>query len=172
MSYRVRSLMGHGLLERAGSVARKGRPMTLYQAPSKLEAPLDLLPYDDVRGYFERVDAVGRELFLSALAARAARARLAQWVVQLYRADDGGVHLDLAAERGQVSPSDLQAPAAPAIAFNWIPAHLSPEEAKELQHELAALVARFADTQDGAGEPTHLLGVFLTPLDHPTRRRD
>lgn len=161
LAYRVRALERRGLLEVVGSRARKGRPVTLYTAPREIRAPLELLPYEDVRGFFHLVDSGLREVFLSSLARLADRAGLQDWVVRLYRSEDDGVRLDLAPSGGSWDPQALLAAEAPAVAFNWVPLTLTPQEAKELQHELMALVGRY---HRSSGAPDHLLGLFLTPI--------
>jgi hypothetical protein len=160
MAYRVRALTAKGLLSRTGTVPRKGRAITLYRAPSEIRAPLDLLPYEDLRGFFALVDSGLREVFLASLARSAERAGLGDWLVRLYRADDGTIRLDLAPAGGVWDPALLLSPSAPAVVFNWVPLAIDRRQAKELQRELLALVARHH--VPGAA-PTHLMGLFLTP---------
>jgi hypothetical protein len=132
----------------------------MYRGPSEVRASLDLLPFEDVQGFFRLVDSGLREVFLASLARLADRAGLRDWVVRLYRADDGTIRLDLAPAGGAWDPAVLLAESAPAVVFNWVPLTLDDQQAKELQRELLALIARY----QGAGTaPTHLLGLFLTP---------
>ena len=161
LAYRVQALTRKGLLRIAGTQPRKGRAITLYSAPEEIRAPLALLPYEDVRGFFELVDSGMREVFLSNLARLADRSGLHDWVVRLYRADDGSIRLDLAPSGGAWDPRVLLAERAPAIVFNWVPLALTDQQAKELQHELLAIVGRYAES---GGAPSHLLGLFLTPV--------
>ena len=160
LAYRVRALTAKGLLQVTRTVPRKGRAVTMYRAPTEIRAPLDLLPYEDVRGFFSLVDSGLREIFLASIARLADRAGLRDWVVRLYRADDGGIRLDLAPAGGAWDPSALLTEAAPAVAFNWVPLALDDQQAKQLQHELIALIARY---QRQSATTTHLLGLFLTP---------
>jgi hypothetical protein len=163
MAYRVQALSRQGLLAAAGSVPRKGRAMTLYTAPAELRAPLDLLPYEDVRGFFELVDSGLRGVYLSGLARLADRSGLRDWVVRLHRGPDGPVRLDLAPAGGDWDPAVLTADRVPAVVFNWVPLALDARQAKELQRELLALIGRY----HGGGDrpPTHLLGLFLSPAE-------
>jgi hypothetical protein len=161
LAYRVQALTRKGLLSVSGSTPRKGRPITLYTAAAEIRAPLELLPYEDVRGFFRLVDSGLREAFLASLARLADRSGLHDWVVRLYRANDGAIRLDLAPSGGAWDPAALLADRAPAVVFNWVPLTLTASQAKELQRELLGLVARHHAGSDG--EPTHLLGLFLTP---------
>jgi hypothetical protein len=161
LAYRVRALTRQGLLTETGRQPRKGRAMTLYRAADELQAPLALLPYSDVRGFFELVDAGLRGLFLDGLGRLADRSGLRDWVVRFYRAGDGSTRLDLAPSGGSWDPAALLADRAPAVAFNWVPLALDDAAAKELQRELLALVGRYAAA--ASPSPTHLLGLFLSP---------
>jgi hypothetical protein len=160
LAYRVRALCKQGLLEVKGTRPRKGRAITLYTAAAEIQAPLDMLPYEDVRGFFHLVDSGLRELFMSNLARLADRSGLGDWVVRLYRGSDGGIRLDLAPSGGAWDPAVLLSDKAPAVVFNWVPLTLSTQQAKALQRDLLALIGRY---HDPTGVPTHLLGLFLTP---------
>lgn len=160
LAYRVRALTDQGLLVPSGTVARKGRAMSLYRGPAEVRAPLALLPEQDVRGFFELVDAGLRDRFLTQLARLADRSGLGDWVVRLHRADDG-TRLDLAPAGGAWDPAVLLAERAPAVVFNWVPLALDDRRAKELQRELLDLVGRYRSGE--AGPPTHLMGLFLAP---------
>ena len=162
LAYRVRVLTAKGLLQVTRTVPRKGRAVTMYRGPTEIQASLDLLPYEDVRGFFALADSGLRDVFLASLARLADRAGLRDWVVRLRRADDGDIRLDLAPSGGVWDPGVLLSEHAPPVAFNWVPLALGPREAKQLQHELVALIARY---QRPATPTTHLLGLFLTPLD-------
>ena len=162
LAYRARALARKGLLTVSGTLPRKGRAITLYAAATEIRAPLDLLPYADVRDFFELVDAGLRDVFLSSLARLADRSRLRDWIVRLYRAEDASIRLDLAPSSGIWDPGVLLEERAPAVVFNWVPLALTGQQAKELQHELLQLIARYHGSPD---TPTHLLGVFLTPAD-------
>lgn len=56
--------------------------------------------------------------------------------------------------------------------LHWAPLTVPPARAKDLQRELSEVLARYTGTTDttditdraGTGAPTHLLGLFLTPL--------
>ncbi len=161
LAYRVRSLSRAGLLRQTGETPRKGRAVKLYRAAEEIRAPLALLPYEDVAGFFGLVDAGSREAFLSALARLADSSGLGDWVVRLYRAGDGGIRLDLAPAGGSWDPDVLLSERAPAVVFNWVPLNLQPARAKELQRELLDVLGRYTEP---SASPTHLMGLFLTPL--------
>ena len=162
LAYRVRALTAKGLLQVTRTVPRKGRAVTMYRGPAEIQASLDLLPYEDVRGFFELVDSGLRDVFLGSVARLAQRAGLRDWVVRLYRADDGGIRLDLAPDGGTWDPGVLLSEKAPAVMLNWVPLALDDEQAKQLQQEMVALIARY---QRPATTSTHLLGLFLTPAE-------
>lgn len=162
MAYRVRAFTQRGLLRVAGTVPRKGRAMTLYEAAAELRAPLELLPYEDLRSFFALVDAGMRDVFLSSLARLADRSGLRDWVVRVYRGDDSDIRVDLAPESGAWDPSVMLAKQAPAVVLNWVPLTLDATQAKELQRELLQLVGRY---QRGSQEPSHLMGLFLSPAE-------
>ena len=162
LAYRVRALARKGLLTITGTVPRKGRAITLYEAATEIRAPLALLPYEDVRGFFELVDSGLRNVFLASLARLADRSRLRDWIVRLYRAEDGSIRLDLAPSGGVWNQEVLLEQHAPAVVFNWVPLTLTAQQAKELQHEMLQLIARY---HGPPATPTHLLGLFLTPAD-------
>jgi hypothetical protein len=160
MAYRVHAFTARGLLRVSGTVPRKGRPMTLYEGPQELRAPLALLPYEDVRGFFALVDAGLRDVFLSNLARLADRSGLRDWLVRVYRAQDDTVRVDLAPSGGAWDPAVMLEDRVPAVVLNWVPLALDARQAKDLQRELLTLIGRY---QGGTGAPSHLLGLFLTP---------
>jgi hypothetical protein len=165
MAYRVRALRDKGLLAATRTAARAGRPVTYYRAAAQIEAPVVLLAEADTRAVFELLDAGGRAAFLDALAAGADLSGLRDWAVRLHRPTGRDVRLDVVPGRPDWSGEVLLDPAAPAVLFHWVPLRLSREQAKQLQHELAAVVQRWAAaTPEPDADPDHLLGLFLTPL--------
>ncbi len=142
LAYRVHALTAKGLLQMTRAVPRKGRAITMDRAPTEIQPSLDLLPYEDVRGFFGMVDSGRRDLFLAGLVRWGDRAGLRDWVVRLYRAEDGGIRLDLAPAGGAWDPAVLLSDEAPAVVFNWVPLALDHREAKQLQDEMVALIAR------------------------------
>jgi hypothetical protein len=160
LAYRVRALARNGLVRASGTVARKGRPIALYEAASDIRAPLALLPYEDVHGFFRLVDSGLRDAFLASLARLADRSGLQDWIVRLYRTEQGDIRLDLAPSGGAWDPAVMLEERAPAVVFNWVPLALTDGQAKELQHEMLGLIARY---QRPGPASTHLLGLFLTP---------
>jgi hypothetical protein len=165
MAYRVQAMLRAGLINEAGRQTRAGRPIVSYRAPAEIRAPLLVLSEGDVRDFFRTVDEPMREVFLDALARRAGRAGLGDWVVRLYRDDEARIRVDLAPEGGAWDPGVLLAADAPAVLFNWVPLVLGREEAKELQRGLTELLGRYARQVPQPGrQPTHVLGLFLTPI--------
>ena len=165
MAYRVQAMARAGLLRVAGRRTRAGRDIVLYRAPDEIRAPLRVLDEGDVRDFFRTVDQPMREAFLDALTRRAGRAGLGDWVVRLYRDEDTRIRVDLAPHGGAWDAAVLLAANAPAVTFNWVPLALTPQDAKELQRELIALLGRYIPHVPRPGdEPNHVLGLFLTPL--------
>ncbi|MBO3750710.1 helix-turn-helix transcriptional regulator [Streptosporangiaceae bacterium NEAU-GS5] len=164
MAYRVRALAAKGLLDITREVARKGRPITMYRAAAEFRAPLGLLPEADLLHLFDLVDEGARAFFLASLARQAARAGLGDWVVRCYRHGDDQVHLDMTPGSADWNPGSLLADEVPAVTFNWAPLALDAEQAKTLQRELMALLEGLPVS---TAQPTHLLGLFLTPIAEP-----
>ena len=166
VAYRVQAMLRAGLVRAVGTRARAGRAVTVYRAPAEIRAPLMVLPDGDARDFFRLIDEPMREAFLAALAGLAGRAGIGDWAVRLYRDDEDRIRVDLAADEGGWDPSMLLSPRHPAVMFNWVPLSLSTADAKQLQGELIAVLARWAGhaARDGHA-PTHQLGLFLTPLD-------
>ncbi|GIH27139.1 hypothetical protein Aph01nite_54490 [Acrocarpospora phusangensis] len=161
MSYRVKALSGRGLLGATGRIARKGRPITLYRAPREFRAPLRVLPEADVLHLFDLIDAGTRNVFLTALSRLATGSGMLDWVVRCYRGPSGAIHLDMTPADAEWSPAALLDEKAPAVVFNWVPVALDAAQAKELQAELLRIVSRLRPSTTA---PTHLVGMFLTPL--------
>ncbi|WP_271189440.1 hypothetical protein [Dactylosporangium matsuzakiense] len=165
MAYRVQVMTRARLLSACGERRRAGRTIIVYRAPAEICAPLRVLDEGDANDFFRTVDEPMRQMFLAAVTRRAGRAGLGDWVVRLYR-DDGRIRVDLAPDSGAWDPAVLLTADAPAVILNWVPLVLSSAEAKALQHELSAVLARFAERVPQPGEePSHLLGLFLTALD-------
>lgn len=158
-AYRVRRLASRGLLTVVRNEPRKGRAVTIYCAAAEIRAPLAQLPMSDITRLFEAVDAEGRNAFLSALSNLAVGAGVFDWALRLHRADDGTQRFELTSSA--TKDGALQNDRTPAIVFNWVPALLDDESAKQLQRDIIALVDNLP-ISDSA--PTHLAGFFLTPL--------
>ncbi|MEV0941478.1 helix-turn-helix transcriptional regulator [Micromonospora wenchangensis] len=165
-AYRVQAMLRAGLLRAVDTRARAGRAVTVYRAPAEIRAPLMVLPDGDARDFFRLVDEPMRETFLTALTRLAGRAGIGDWAVRLYRDDEDRVRVDLAAQGGDWDPSMLLAAGHPAVVFNWVPLSLTAADAKRLQGELMAVLARWAARVPTDGQPpSHQLGLFLTPLE-------
>ncbi|WP_062356742.1 hypothetical protein [Herbidospora yilanensis] len=161
MAYRVRALSAKGLLEAVGRQPRKGRAIVVYRAAAEIRAPLGLLPQADLHHLFDLVDEGARTAFLAALARQAGRAGLLDWVVRCRREGDQ-VRLDMTPADGDWNPTTLLNEAAPAVLFNWAPLALDAQQAKVLQRELLEVLSRLPVSTSA---PTHLLGLFLTPVE-------
>ncbi|WP_146009446.1 hypothetical protein [Deinococcus planocerae] len=162
LAYRVRVLVGLGLLGEVGSRARAGRPVRLYAAPARLSAPFAALPAEDLEAFFTALDAAPRALALRGLAGAASRGPVTGWHLHLYRDGQGTARLDFAPPSSGDAEGVLLGPEAPAVALNWLPLALTPDEAKALQAELHALLGRYAGRVGAA--PTHLLGLLCAPV--------
>ena len=75
------------------------------------------------------------------------------------------MRLDVVPGRDGWSDDTLLADAAPAVLFNWAPLQLTRAQAKQLQRDLTAVLDRYRDNgPPPTATPSHLLGLFLTPL--------
>ncbi len=161
MAYRVGRFVEQGLLREVESRSRAGRAVVVYEGPHEIRVPSHLLPEADVTAIFDVMDQQGRKAFLSAIAHLAvAHGRLA-WCIRLAR-HDADVMLDMVPAQGDWQPGLA---AAPPVVFNWAPLALTDTEARDLQ---ARLLDVLDTTAVNTHRPTHLLGLFLTPLDATT----
>lgn len=96
------------------------------------------------------------------MAALAEAAGLMWWSVGCYRDEVGRLRLELAPPDGVWPLQNFLHPEVPPLLFSWLPLQVSHEQAKGLQADLVALLEKYVAE---AGTPTHLLGLFLTPLE-------
>jgi hypothetical protein len=154
-----------GLLREVSRRERSGRPVLTWTAPAVLRGALDLLPEADVTAVFDQVDAAGRRPFLEALSRAALHHGVLRWDVLVHRepGQPGGVRLSVSPSGTRWSPGDAvpDGRLPPAVVLSWLPLELSADQAARLQRVLLDLAA---EQPVAAGRPTHLCGLFLTPV--------
>lgn len=99
MLYRVRQLVGAGLLTQVSQERRGGRPIRLYRAPAGFRVPFHLTPFADLEAQIARH---GRPF--DRLRARAGARRLAELELGtrlLYRDQEGEVHSEVLLPEGR-----------------------------------------------------------------------
>jgi hypothetical protein len=97
---------------------------------------------------------------------------LRSWGTHLYRpAPDSDVNRDFVPHSmatGDAFWDAVLAPTAPAVWDQYAALRLTPDRAKQLQRELADLVARYAKTRDDPTTCEYLLHLAMTPRPRPT----
>jgi DNA-binding MarR family transcriptional regulator len=162
MTYRIRSFEKAGLLVVTRKEARKGRAIKYYKAIAEgFQVAFTDLPFEDLETLFRELDAPMRTVALRGAARVAREGAVEGWVMRFYRDPSGRVNVDMAPPAKSWQPQDLLEPTLPPIMLNWLPLHLTNEEAKGLQAELFALLGRYLGRQ---GDTTHVLGLTLTPV--------
>jgi DNA-binding Lrp family transcriptional regulator len=159
--YRVRRLHRAGVLVHSGTRARAGRPVKLYRAAHDAWfVPFEALPYADLEETFLELH-IAHARVLARAAARALR-NSAWSGYRIERGDDGqlwmrGVRADgtaFDAAGGAAGTSDAM-----------VELRLAPDDALQLNQELAALVQRYAalDRSD-EGPPNRIVLFASVPL--------
>ncbi|GEM47461.1 hypothetical protein DC3_30960 [Deinococcus cellulosilyticus NBRC 106333 = KACC 11606] len=160
--YRIKKLLLAGLIEVVQEEKRKGRAIKHYRATSgAYRIRLSVLPFADQVEVFRTLDDPLRSLALQGLARSTSGTHMGQWFMRFYVAE-GRVLMDLAPTEQDWQFSEMTGANYPAVMLNWLPMHLSAEEAKALQRELMALLMRY----QSKGDPqqfNHLLGILLAP---------
>lgn len=157
VAYRIKQMLGLGLIHRTRSQARAGRPVQYYRSVAdEVFAPLELTPLDSVRDLFDR----GRRDSQDALEASLERAWLdlgrdGRWGTRLYRSSPTGpVNRDFvpAHETSTDFWATVLSPTSPAVWDQHAQLQLNRGEAKQLQCDMAALVATYAAKQTEAAD--------------------
>lgn len=164
MAYRVRRMAELGLLEATRERPRKGRSVRLYRAPSAFFVPFAAVEAVDMEAMVERLlDAPRRRLVEGLVHTLGDVAHdVHRWGWQLEVDEEQRISIGPAAQPGSPRPlmRSLLEPDKPALYMANIPLQLDHAAAKQLQQELARLVARF----DGRGGPeTYILTMGLAP---------
>jgi len=162
-AHHVARLHRLGVLREVSRREHSGRPVVTWSAPAVLRGSLDLLPETDVTAVFDEVDAAGRRPFLQALARAALQRGLLSWDLLLHRGSGDDLRLSVSPAGTRWLPGDATAHegAAPAVVLSWLPLALDADQARRLQEVLLDLAA---EQPVATGAPTHLCGLFLTPL--------
>jgi DNA-binding transcriptional ArsR family regulator len=162
ITYRIRVLEAAGLLSVTRKEARKGRAIKYYKAVAEgFQVSFTDLPFEDLETLFKELDAPMRNIALRGAARVAREGAVEGWVMRFYRDPSGRANVDMAPPETNWKPENLLEPSIPPVMLNWVPLHLTNEEAKGLQAELFALLGRYLGKQ---GDVTHVLGLTLSPV--------
>lgn len=163
MYYQVAKLTSLGLLESAGAV-KTGRHVTqLHQATARaFIIPFTLTPHATFKELLSALDLVER---FTAHAAAALVDTGDQWGVMVFAPPEGPVTTTLTPlEKARpLTVQDVLGPDYPALWRSDELLTLTPVQSKELQRELAALLARYRDSASTEQKATHFLMLGLTP---------
>ncbi len=171
VTYRINRMLNLGLLTQTRLTPRAGRALRHYRSVAdEVFIPLALTPTASLAELFAR----GRADTAASLSTALERAWLQLgseegWGTHLYRHADGVLNRDFL-------PRDLLASEefwrrvlaenAPAVWDQYAQLHLSHTQAKQMQHDLADLIQRYAKTSDrGRTSATtpHLIHLALAP---------
>lgn len=171
-SYRLRQMLNLGLIEQTRRQVRAGRSIAHYRAISdRFFAPLDLTPIDSLRDLFrEGLADISAAVETSIEKGWLTIGRSPQWGTLLYRpTSQDAVNRDfvpLSLTQGQSFWEATLADDAPAVWSQHATLDLPLDLAKQLQHELATIVAHYADQAEGRpNKRTHHIHLTLTPAD-------
>lgn len=156
--YRVRRLVGVGLLDVVAVERRPGRPVKRYRAPHPVWfVPFEALPYADLEETYRAMMEVHATRLARAVAAWSSRAPWAGYVIE--PRGDGRVELRGVMDSMPTGPLDM--------ALNL---RLTPEQAAHLNAELVALTQRYAafETAAGGSAANRFLLVASVPLGDAT----
>lgn len=164
MLYRVRLLLGAGLLEVVRHQKRNGRPIKVYRSVhDEYFVPYDVTPFADLQ---ERLWLQAEAELRQRVAIQARRLRASGASGQrLYRDEHGDTWSVSADEPGQLL--DWLAPSRPAAIDYWTDMQLTEAQGRELQRLLFETLQRFtlAGAQDHTPTKRYRLNVALLPLD-------
>src|SRR5690606_34655836 len=140
---RVRRLVQAGVLEEAGRVARRGRPVRLYRTVADtFFIPFDVTSFESLEASLAEREAYWEKL-LRENVVRARRERVGAWGTRIYRDTRGRLQIQtaLTADRNYTTLD----PDGPAVLSAWRDRlYLDFEDAKRLQKELFALLQRYS----------------------------
>lgn len=158
MAYWLGRFQKLGLVVLVRAEKRAGRPVKVYRTTADaFVAPFELLPSATLMEFFGSFGEAQQRRFVRALGRVSEAMAAGDWGLRLSRRDDGKVRIDavLHTLRGDTE-TDFLAPEFPAAWQSFSTVRLSFEEAKGLQHELAALWERYAGKSDGQVYQLHL----------------
>ncbi len=166
LHYQVNKLLGEGLLRLTRTERRAGHRVKLYRAVADaFFVPFDLMPREGVEEVMASADEPWRTFFLQSLA-RVWREHPGRWGMHIAREGDGGIRAGIVrrTEHGRKqAPWSLEDAEMPAVLLGgWVTdLALDFEDAKALQRELGAVVARYLNRH---GAQRYLLQTRLAPL--------
>ncbi len=164
VAYRLRQMLGLGLIRRTRTAARAGRAVQHYRSiADEIFAPLELTPLDSLRALFDRGRQDSHDLLDASLEdAWLDIGHRSQWGTHLYRAvPTGPVNRDFVPATGA---TDFWAAVldhnSPAVWDQHAQLRLTRADAKHLQRQLAALVTTYASRQTKTAD-TYLVRLAL-----------
>ncbi|WP_133161863.1 hypothetical protein [Deinococcus koreensis] len=161
LHYQARKLCAEGLVRVLRVERRRRHAVKIYRAVADVFfVPFALISSESVAVAMARADLPWRPLFLRSLE-QVWREHPGEWGMQLERTDLGAVRATIVPAPGQ--QGRLTSPEMPAVALGgWVTdLMLDFEDAKALQRDLAALLARY-EGRRGSGR--YLMQLRLAPL--------
>lgn len=161
LHYQVGKLRAEGLLRVVRVEKRARHAVKVYRAVADVFfVPFDLVPSETVESAMAKADLPWLGLFLRSLA-RVWREHPGEWGMQLERSDLGALRATIVPGPG--GADRLERPDMPAVSLGaWVTdLTLDFEDAKALQRDLSALVARY-EQRRGSGR--YLMQLRLAPL--------
>ncbi len=157
---RVRRFRAAGLLEVAGAVARRGRPMKLYRTTADLFfVPFEATAAESLEASLAERDAYWERL-LRRNVVRARMEALGTWGTRVYRDERGRLQVQTAVTP-EADATTLDADA-PAVLSSWRDSvTLDFDDAKALQREMYALLLRYEQKQ---GAQRYIVRLALAPV--------
>ena len=177
MLYRVKTMLELGLIEQTSLEARRGRPIKRYRTVSDhFVIPFESTKAETVTALMRAQQDPKRQQILRGLTAAMAGG-MGGWMVQVF-ADERSQTVRTRItpdDQFEWTPQDSLAPQAPAAWFTTLNVHLTHDEAKSLQQELAALYEKYRafNRSRPQPEPQHRLYVMqlgfakTAPSDEP-----
>lgn len=157
---RVRRFRAAELLEIAGAVPRRGRPMKLYRTTADLFfVPFEATAAESLEASLAERDAYWERL-LRRNVVRARMEALGTWGTRVYRDDRGRLQVQTAVTP-EADATTLEADA-PAVLSSWRDSvTLDFEDAKALQREMYELLLRYEQKQ---GAQRYIVRLALAPV--------
>lgn len=168
MLYRVRQLLALGLIEVTSVERGRGRPVKRYRSVSDgFVVGFAASQASSVLEVFLTRDAAQRELLgrglLSAVVGEGG------WHLRIYN-DGNTLHWDAAPDDDPAWQKErLLAPTSPTAWYTNDQLRLGQDDAKALQHELAALLLRYREKHRPDLEQVHTLQLGLAPVRAPAQ---
>lgn len=164
LHYPLKRLLALGLIAETRREKRQGRSVRYFQSVAEeFFVPGRILPAELV---ISKSEAQWHRRYVSQLVAELLNvtARLPMWGLRVARHPTLGVQITLASEPGVnwAGNDDMS----PALVFDWVTLELPAHQAKALQQDMRALLARYAALQQ-QGSQRYLLHLGLVTAETP-----